>query len=112
MTGAYGKTIYGSGEWTVQGAIEVAQEVTKGDVPVCGGLYGLNFENAPKDCEEAVYVCMTQSNGLMFFDIIYLIMYNQWDNVKAGIDRAMATQNNTGIISSDMNPLISTCKIK
>lgn len=92
MTGAYGKTIYGSGEWTVQGAIEVAQEVTKGDVPVCGSLYGLNFENTPKDCEEAVYVCMTQSNGLMFFDIIYLIMYNQWDNVKAGIDRAMATQ--------------------
>jgi uncharacterized lipoprotein YddW (UPF0748 family) len=92
MTGAYGKTIYGAGEWTVQGAIELAQEVTKGDVPVSGSLYGLNFNNAPKDCEEAVFVCLTQSNGLMFFDIIYLIMYDQWDNVRAGIDRALATQ--------------------
>ncbi|GAB1416630.1 alpha amylase family protein [Paludibacter sp.] len=92
MTGAYGKTIYGSGEWTVQGAIELAQEVTKGDVPVCGSLYGLNFNNAPKDCEEAVFLCLTQSNGLMFFDIIYLIMYDQWDNVKAGVERALATK--------------------
>ncbi|MDO9153994.1 MAG: alpha amylase family protein [Paludibacter sp.] len=92
MTGAYGKTIYGAGEWTVQGALELAQEVTKGDVPVSGSLYGLNFQNAPQDCEEAVYVCLTQSNGLMFFDIIYLIMYDQWNNVKVGIDRALATK--------------------
>ncbi|HRU63842.1 MAG TPA: alpha amylase family protein, partial [Paludibacteraceae bacterium] len=89
MTGAYSKTLYGSGEWTVQGALQLAQEVTKGDVLVCGGLYGLNFYNAPQDCEKAVYICLTESNGLMFFDIIYLIMYDQWENVKAGINKAL-----------------------
>ncbi len=92
MTGAYCKIIYGSEGWTVERALEVAQEVIKGDVPVCGGLYGLYFNNAPKDCENAVYVCLTESNGLMFFDMSHLIKYNQWDNVKAGIDRAMETQ--------------------
>ncbi|MCD8081655.1 MAG: family 10 glycosylhydrolase [Bacteroides sp.] len=93
MTGAYGTTIYGSdNEWTVQGAILNAKKVVKGDVPVCGSLYGLNFHNAPQDCEEAVYVVLTTGDGLMFFDIIYLIMYDQWNDVKAGIARALATE--------------------
>lgn len=93
MTGAYSKTLYGSGEWTVQGALQQAQEVTKGDVLVCGGLYGLNFYSAPQDCEKAVYICLTESNGLMFFDIIYLIMYDQWENVKAGINKALTNND-------------------
>lgn len=91
MTGAYGKTIYGaSNEWTVEGAILNAKNVVKGDVGVCGSLYGLNFNNAPKDCEEATFAALKTGDGLMFFDIIYLIMYDQWDSVKAGINRALA----------------------
>lgn len=93
MTGAYGKTIYGaSSEWTVEGAILNARKVTMGDVPVCGSLYGLNFSGKPKDAEEATYVALTTGHGLMFFDIIYLIMYDQWADVKRGIDRALATE--------------------
>lgn len=93
MTGAYGKTLYGStNEWTVEGAIMNAKKVIKGDIPVCGSLYGLNFENCPKDAEEATYIALTRGDGLMFFDIIYLIMYDQWNDVKRGIDRALATE--------------------
>lgn len=92
MAGAYGKTLYGStNEWTVEGAILNAKKVTLGDVPFCGSLYGLNFENKPQDAEEAVYIALTTSDGLMFFDMIYLIMYDQWNAVKKGIDRALAT---------------------
>ncbi len=93
MTGAYGKTLYGANnEWTVEGAVLNAKKVTMGDVPVCGSLYGLNFENKPQDVEEAVFLCLTKGDGLMFFDMIYLIMYDQWDAVKKGIDRALATK--------------------
>ncbi len=95
MTGAYGKTLFGTtSEWTVEGAILNAKKVTRGDVPVCGSLYGLNFENKPQDAEEATYICLTKGDGLMFFDMIYLIMYDQWDAVKKGIDRALATDKN------------------
>lgn len=95
MTGAYGKTLYGStNEWTVEGAILNAKKVTMGDIPVIGSLYGLNFENKPQDAEEAVYICLTKGDGLMFFDMIYLIMYDQWDAVQKGIDRALAIDKN------------------
>jgi hypothetical protein len=95
MTGAYGQTLYGAeNEWSVEGAILNAKKVTLGDVAVCGSLYGLNFENKPNDAEEAVFIALTVGDGLMFFDMIYLNMYNQWDAVKKGIDRAIEYSNN------------------
>lgn len=94
MTGAYGEALYGANtEWSVEGGIIKAQQVVMGDVRVIGSLYGLNFYNKPKDCEDAVYITLTTGDGLMFFDMIYLIMYDQWTNVKNGIDRALATDN-------------------
>lgn len=91
MTGAYGETLYGDqSEWTVEGGIRMAQRVVMGDVRVIGGLYGLNFNNKPQDCEEAVYIALTVGDGLMFFDMIYLIMYDQWKNVQNGINKALA----------------------
>lgn len=94
MTGAYGETLYGTdSEWTVQGGILKAQQVVMNDVRVIGGLYGLNYYQKPGDCEEAVYIALTNGDGLMFFDMIYLIMYNQWDDVRKGIDRALASEN-------------------
>lgn len=94
MTGAYGETLYGpTSEWTVEGGILTAQRVVMGDVRVIGGLYGLNFEGKPEDCEEAVYIALTVGDGLMFFDMIYLILYDQWGDVKKGIERALATDN-------------------
>ncbi len=90
MTGAYGKTLYGAtNEWSVEGAILNAKKVTMGDVPVCGSLYGLNYQGKPDDAAEAVYIALTVGDGLMFFDMIYLMKYDQWDAVKRGIDRAM-----------------------
>jgi Uncharacterized protein conserved in bacteria len=92
MTGAYGETLYGTdSEWTVQGGILKAQQVVKNDIRVIGGLYGLNYYQKPENCEDAVYLTLTVGDGLMFFDMIYLIMYNQWNDVKKGIDRALAT---------------------
>ena len=38
--------------------------------------------------EDAVYVCLTQSAGLMVFDIVQVINYNLWEDIRIGIDRA------------------------
>jgi hypothetical protein len=89
MTGAYGQALYGAeNEWSVEGAILNAKRVTMGDVDVCASLYGLNYENKPQNAEEAVYIALTVGDGLMYFDMIYLMKYNQWDAVKRGIERA------------------------
>ncbi|SHF31169.1 Glycosyl hydrolase-like 10 [Mariniphaga anaerophila] len=94
MTGAYGQTLYGAeNEWTVEGAILNAKKVTMGDVNVCGSLYGLNYENHPENAEEAVYITLTTGDGLMFFDMVYLMMYDQWGAVKRGIDRALKSDS-------------------
>lgn len=93
MTGAYSEKILGAtSEWTVEGAIINAKKVTMGDVPVCGSLYGLNFYGKPQDAEDATFVALTTGDGLMFFDIVYLIKYDQWNSIKRGIDRALATE--------------------
>ncbi len=49
-----------------------------------GSLYALNHT----DIEDQVYVCLTQSEGLVMFDIVQVIGFNLWDRLKAGIDRA------------------------
>jgi hypothetical protein len=54
----------------------------------------LNFENKPQDAEEAVYICLTKGDGLMFFDMIYLIMYDQRGAIKKGIDKALSKDKN------------------
>jgi hypothetical protein len=43
--------------------------------------------------EDAVYVCLTQSAGLMVFDIVQVIKYNMWDDIKRGIGRAEGNNN-------------------
>lgn len=41
------------------------------------------------DYEDATYVCMMQSDGVMAFDICYFPTWpNLWDDIKRGIDRA------------------------
>ena len=37
---------------------------------------------------DAVYVCLSQSEGLMVFDIVQVIEFNQWTPIKEGIQRA------------------------
>ena len=51
---------------------------------VYGSLYALNY----RDFEDAVYLTLSRTEGLMVFDLIQVIQYDLWDEIKAGIDRA------------------------
>ena len=46
-----------------------------------------------KDLSDAVYVCLTQSDGVMVFDITHIIERGTWEDLKNGIDRAESENN-------------------
>lgn len=93
MTGVYYNTTFGSGWYTVEGGLANAKKVLCGDVTVAGGLYADIYKNNSSNLTSAVEVCLKKSDGLMVFDIIQLIEYNLWDEVKTGIDNAISADN-------------------
>jgi uncharacterized lipoprotein YddW (UPF0748 family) len=93
MTGVYYPTLYGSGWYTVEGGLAHAQRLVKDDVPVTSGLYVQVYDDTPEDMREAVTLSLDQSSGLMVFDIVHLIQYDYWEQVRQGIDDALEKEN-------------------
>jgi len=48
-------------------------------------IYALNHE---ENIEDAVYVCLRDSEGLMVFDISQVVGFDLWDDIRRGIERA------------------------
>jgi len=92
MTGVYYKEIEGDGWYSVKGGLANAKRITMGDVPVTGGLYVDVYKDNPEQFKNAVKACLTESDGLMVFDIVHLIMFNFWDEAKAGIEEAIQAE--------------------
>ncbi|MCD7978402.1 MAG: hypothetical protein LUG51_15130 [Tannerellaceae bacterium] len=63
-----------------------ANRVIMGDCRMVGSIYALNHQ----DFEEATYVALAHSEGLMVFDIVQVIQYDLWDEIRKGIQRAEA----------------------
>lgn len=93
MTGVYYPTLYGSGWYTVEGGLEHAQRLVKDDVPVTSGLYVDVYNDSPGDMREAVSLSLDRADGLMVFDIVHLIQYGYWDQVRKGIEDALEEEN-------------------
>ena len=86
MLGSYLYDVYGlDNNESIEYAIDRAYKLIGDDCQIYGTIYG---ENNMKNMEDAVYVCLTQSAGLMVFDIVQVIKYNQWNDIKRGIERA------------------------
>jgi Uncharacterized protein conserved in bacteria len=86
MLGAYLYDVYGlDNNESIEYAIDRAYKLIGDDCLIYGTIYG---ENNKKNIEDAVYVCLTQTAGLMVFDIVQVIHYNLWDDIRKGIDRA------------------------
>ena len=62
---------------SIEYGIARAQRIIHGACKVYGTLYALNHED---NIADAVYVCLSQSEGLMVFDIVQVIEFNQWDS--------------------------------
>lgn len=64
--------------YSVEGSAELAMNVTKGAVPVYGGLYVEQYDGHPEQFKKAVQMCLEKTDGLMVFDIIHIINKNWW----------------------------------
>ena len=98
LVGAYASTssIYGSGEWTMQGFCKNAKNLLMSDVEFAGGPDVGNspgWENGGQTSKipQTVDACINAGDGYFVFDIIHVKMYNYWDSLKAGIDEYLAT---------------------
>lgn len=94
LLGAYAGTdsIRGTTEWTMQGFCTLAGQKLKGDVPYAGGPDIGNPSGWPEggrgaEIQEAIDVCMNNSDGFFCFDMIHVKTYNYWDAFKAGFDK-------------------------
>lgn len=56
-----------------------------GDCALYGSLYARNHLS---EFEDAVYLCLSRTEGVMVFDIVQVIENNLWEPIRRGIDRA------------------------
>lgn len=86
LLGTYLDQIYGKDDpESIEYGIERAKTVIGGDCAVYGTIYAKNHE---KNVADAVKICLTNSEGLMVFDIVQVIEFNLWDDIRKGIDQA------------------------
>ncbi|MBQ8272558.1 MAG: family 10 glycosylhydrolase [Tidjanibacter sp.] len=93
LIGAYASTssIYGAGEWSVQGFCKLAHEKVMGDCLVAGGPDIGNPTGWPDGGKSAqvtqtVDAAINACDGYFCFDLIHVKMYNYWNALKKGID--------------------------
>lgn len=55
-----------------------------GDCKIYGSIYANNW----KKIEDAAYLCLKNSEGLMVFDIVQVIQYDLWAELKRAIDKS------------------------
>ncbi len=76
----------GNDDWyTVEGSADMAMKITKGKVPVYAGLYVVQYKDHPEQFVKALRMCRARSHGSMIFDIIHIIQYNWWDELRRGL---------------------------
>jgi uncharacterized lipoprotein YddW (UPF0748 family) len=98
LIGAYASptSIYGTGEWTVQGFCSRAVDLIKGDAPVIGGTDIGNGDWATSSDAvvnqaiiNSIGTIMNTSDGYFLFDMIDLKHMQKWDAARQGIDAAI-----------------------
>jgi hypothetical protein len=99
IIGAYASTtsIYGSNEWTMQGFCKRAQTLFADDVPFIGGPdigNSTGFANGgqgalmPSIVDACINAC---TEGMFFFDLCHIKMYNYWNDIKKAFDQYIET---------------------
>lgn len=99
IIGAYASTssIYGSSEWTMEGFCKRAQNLFAGDVPFVGGPdigNSTGFVDGGQGhlMPDIVDACINASTeGMFFFDLCHIKMYDYWDDIKKGFDQYLET---------------------
>ncbi len=86
ITGTYLERIWGADDpESIEYGINRTLRDVMGDCSVHGSLYALNTHD---EFDDAVYLSLSRTEGLMVFDMVQVVEFNLWDKIKAGIDRA------------------------
>jgi hypothetical protein len=73
-------------EWyTVEGSAELVTRLTLGKIPVYAGLYVEQYKANPAQFVRALKMCREKSDGAMIFDIVHIINYGWWNELKEGL---------------------------
>lgn len=99
IIGAYASTssVYGNGEWTMQGFCKQAKTLFADDVPFIGGPDIGNSTGFPEGGQGAlmpdiVDACINASTeGMFFFDLCHIKMFDYWDDIKIAFDEYFDT---------------------
>ncbi len=99
IIGAYASTqsIYGNSEWTMQGFCNRAKTIFAGDVPFIGGpdignSTGFTDGKQGHLMPDIVDACINASTeGMFFFDLCHIKMYDYWDDIKKAFDQYLET---------------------
>ena len=95
IIGAYASTssIYGNGEWSMQGFCKKAQTLFSDDVPFVGGpdignSTGFSGGGQGALMPSIVDACINASTeGMFFFDLCHIKMYDYWKDIKKAFDQ-------------------------
>lgn len=86
MTGTYLERIWGADDpESIEYGINRSIRDIDGACTLYGSLYALNGGD---DFDDAVYLSLSRTEGLMVFDMVQVVEKNLWDKIKKGIDRA------------------------
>lgn len=98
MLGCYAGTgsVYGSGEWTMQGFAKLAKRKIGSGTEVCGGPDVGNasgFENGGQSAviPKTIDACINSCDGYFVFDLCHIRMYDYWSAFKQGFDDYLKT---------------------
>ena len=90
ITGTYFEKVWGMDDpESIEYGLARSLKDVDGDCAVYGSLYAQNHVD---QFEDAVYLCLSRTDGVMVFDIIQVIENDLWDDIKRGIDRAEKEQ--------------------
>lgn len=89
MNGAYLERVYGLDDnESIEFAYEKGKRIINGDNTMLGSIYALEHEIM----EDAAYVSLEQTDGLVVFDIVQVIRFDLWDEFKRAIDKYESKQ--------------------
>lgn len=85
MNGAYLEKVYGKDDpESMEYAFAKGREIVGNETVMLGSIYALHAGLM----EDATYVALTQTDGLVVFDIVQVIQYNLWGVFKRAIEKA------------------------
>lgn len=85
ITGTYLEKVWGMDDLE---SIEYGLYRSNRDIAGACQLHGsICAPNHKDQFDDACYLCLRETEGLMVFDLVHIVNHNLWDKIKAGIDR-------------------------